>query len=209
MVKTSSFQCRSVGLIPGQSTDSRATWHGQKINKKFLKNPPIAYSQPSGFKIPPPYMQIQLDSTISYMEICIYTIHISTYTDCAVLCCLLGFPDSSVGKESACNAGDPSLIPGSGRSPGEGKRYPLQYSGLENSMDCIVHGVAKSQTRLRDFHFQFHGVYYRKTSICQWTCSVQTELVKSQLYTVHKFGNQDSKRLKYLTPGHITLKRPL
>ena len=47
------------------------------------------------------------------------------------------FPDSSVGKESACNAGDPSLIPGLGRSPGEGKGYPFQYSGLENSMDCI------------------------------------------------------------------------
>ena len=101
-----------------------------------------------------------------------------------------GFPDSSVGKESACNAGDPGLIPGSGRSPGEGIGYPLQYcwtslvaqlvknppamretwvrslggkipgegkgyslqySGLENSMDCIVHGVAKSWT---DFHFQ-------------------------------------------------------
>ena len=58
----------------------------------------------------------------------------------------LGFLDSSVGKESACNAGDPSSIPGSGRFPGEGKGYPLQYSGLENSMDCIVHGVAKSQT---------------------------------------------------------------
>ena len=45
-------------------------------------------------------------------------------------------------------------IPGLGRSPGEGKGYPLQYSGLENSMDCIVHGVAKSWTRLSDFHFQ-------------------------------------------------------
>ena len=56
------------------------------------------------------------------------------------------FPDSSVGKESTCNAGDPSLIPGSGRSPGEGKGYPLQYSGPENSMACIVHGVTKSQT---------------------------------------------------------------
>ena len=102
------------------------------------------------------------------------------------------FPDSSVGKESACNTGDPGSVPGSGtsagegigyalqyswaslvaqlvknlairgdlgsipglgRSPGEGKGYPLQYSCLENSMDCIVHGVAKSQTRLRDFHF--------------------------------------------------------
>ena len=44
-------------------------------------------------------------------------------------------------------------IPGLGRSPGEGKSYPLQYSGLENSMDCIVHVVAKSQTRLSDFNF--------------------------------------------------------
>ena len=57
-----------------------------------------------------------------------------------------GFPDSLVGKESACNAGDPGSIPGSGRSPGERKGYPLQYSGLENSMDYTVHGVAKSRT---------------------------------------------------------------
>ena len=63
----------------------------------------------------------------------------------------IGFPHSSVGKEFACNAGDPGSIPGLERSPGEGKSYPLQYSGLENSIDCIVHGVAKSQTRLSDF----------------------------------------------------------
>ena len=107
----------------------------------------------------------------------------------------MGFPDSSVGKESAYNSGDPGSIPGSrrstgegigyplhyswaslvaqlvknpsamwetlgsilglGRSPGEGNGYPLQYSGLENSMDCIVHGVTKSQTGLSDFHFSF------------------------------------------------------
>ena len=65
----------------------------------------------------------------------------------------LGFPCGSVGKESTCNAGDPGLIPGSGRSPGEQKGYPLQYSALENSMDCIVHGVSKSPTQLSDFHF--------------------------------------------------------
>ena len=109
----------------------------------------------------------------------------------------MGSSGSSVNKESACNVGDPSLIPGSGRStaegtgyalqyslaslvaqlvknlptvwktwvqylasipglgrfPGEGKGYPLQYSGLENSMDCIAHGVTKSQTRLSKFHF--------------------------------------------------------
>ena len=111
----------------------------------------------------------------------------------------LGFSDSSVGKESACNAGDPSSIPWSGiyagewigyplqnswaslwlsctesvcsagdldsipqlgRSPGEGKGYPLQHSGLENSMDCIVHGVTKSRTWQRDF--QFHTSFYNK-----------------------------------------------
>ena len=70
----------------------------------------------------------------------------------------MGFPDRSVGKESACNAGDPSSIPGLGRSPVEGKGYPLQYSGLENSMDCIVHRVAKSQTRLSDFHSLTHSL---------------------------------------------------
>ena len=55
-----------------------------------------------------------------------------------------GFPHSSAGEESACNAGDLGSIPGLGRSPGEGKGYPLQYSGLENSMDGIVHGVTES-----------------------------------------------------------------
>ena len=54
----------------------------------------------------------------------------------------------SAGKESACNEGDLGLIPGSGRSLGEGKGCPLQYSGLENSMECIVHGVTKSRARL-------------------------------------------------------------
>ena len=58
------------------------------------------------------------------------------------------FYDSSGGKESACNVGVLGSIPELGRSPGEGKGYPLQYSGLENSVDCIVHGVAKSWTQL-------------------------------------------------------------
>ena len=61
-------------------------------------------------------------------------------------CQIWGFPDSSAGKESSCNAGDLRSIPGLGRSPGEGRGYPLQYSGPEDSMDCIVHGVAKSRT---------------------------------------------------------------
>ena len=66
-----------------------------------------------------------------------------------------GFPGGSDGKEYACNVGNLGLIPGLGRSPGEEKGYPLQYSGLQNSMDSIVHGVTNSQTQLCDFHFHF------------------------------------------------------
>ena len=120
---------------------------------------------------------------------------------------VLGFPSGSVGKESTCNARDPSSIPGQGRSagegmgyplqyswaslvaqlvknlpamretwvrslgwedsPGGGKGYPLQYSGLENSMDSIVYGVAKSQIRLSNFHvLDFSGGSDGKESAC-------------------------------------------
>ena len=61
----------------------------------------------------------------------------------------LRFPGGPAGKESACNVGDLGLVPGLGRSPGEGTGYPLQYSGLENSRDCIVHGVTESDTTER------------------------------------------------------------
>ena len=73
----------------------------------------------------------------------------------------LGFLGGSDGKEpSTCNAGDLVLIPGLGRSPGEGNGYPLQYSGLKNYMDrgtwqATVHGVTKSQIQLSDFHFHY------------------------------------------------------
>ena len=67
----------------------------------------------------------------------------------------MGFLCDSASKKSACNAGGLGLIPGLGRSPREGNGYPLQYSGLENSLDCIVYGVAKSWTQLSDFHFHF------------------------------------------------------
>ena len=65
------------------------------------------------------------------------------------------FPGGSDSKESACNVGDLGSILGLGRFPGEGKGYSLQCSGLENSMDCIVHGVTKSWTRQSDFNFDF------------------------------------------------------
>ena len=63
----------------------------------------------------------------------------------------LGFPCGSAGKEFKCNVGDLGSIPGLGRSPGEEKGYPLQYSGLESSMDCIAHGTAECQTGLSYF----------------------------------------------------------
>ena len=69
---------------------------------------------------------------------------------------IYGLPCGSAGKESTCNVGDLGSIPGLGRSPGEGKGYPLQYSGLENSMDCVVHGVAESEmTEWLSLHFYF------------------------------------------------------
>ena len=73
---------------------------------------------------------------------------------------------TSTGKESACSAGDLGLIPGLGRSPGEGNGYPLQYSGLENSMDCKVHRVAKSRTRLSDLKKKGGGQHQPQGGKC-------------------------------------------
>ena len=87
--------------------------------------------------------------------VCSQLWYLSVYTDFLCLPVRLAFPGGSAGKESACNEGDLGLIPGLGRSPGEGKGYTLQYSGLENSMDCIAQGAAKSRTQLSDFHFHF------------------------------------------------------
>ena len=68
----------------------------------------------------------------------------SQFSDCFK--CAIVFPGGSAGKESASNVGDLGSIPSLGRSPGKRKGYPLQYSGLENSMDCIVHWVTESDT---------------------------------------------------------------
>ena len=89
----------------------------------------------------------------------------------------LSFTCGSAGKESACNAGDLGLIPGFGRSHGEGKGYPLQYSGLENAMDCIVHEVAKSQAWLSDFHFhfRFYSAIMTKLPSFIWQFSLKVE----------------------------------
>ena len=81
-----------------------------------------------------------------------------------------GFPCGSAGKESTCNIGDLGLIPGLGRFPEEEKGYPLQYSGLENSMDCIVHGVTKSQTQVSlSRHIKKYGQISLKAKIHKTT----------------------------------------
>ena len=85
------------------------------------------------------------------------------------------FPDSSVGKESTCNAGDPSLIPGLGRRPGEGNGYLLQDSGLENLMDYTVHGVTKSWTCLSNFHFHLNILWHCFSLGLEW----KTDLFQS------------------------------
>ena len=102
-----------------------------------------------------------------YMSILLESFPIWTFTEYCIeflsllITCLyiVGFPCGSAGKESTCNVGDLGLISGLGRSSGERKSYPLQYSGLENSMDYIVHRVTKSQTRLT---FTFHFLIYSK-----------------------------------------------
>ena len=95
----------------------------------------------------------------------------------------LGFPDGSAGKESACNKGDLGSIPGLGRSPGEGNGYPLQYLGLENAMDCIVHGITKSRTRLN--HFHFHKVQITVHSFACGSSSYRKDIL---LFNIYLFG---------------------
>ena len=83
--------------------------------------------------------------------------------------------------KSACYAGDLSSIPGLGRSPGEEKGYPLQYSGVEKSLDCIVHGVVKSRTQLSDFHFHYEISYLKwaqKTVLHRTTGSCTSGIFK-------------------------------
>ena len=65
---------------------------------------------------------------------------------CVLYSYILGFPGGSAGQESTCNVGDLGSMPGLGRSPGEGKGYPLQYSGLENFMDFMARGLTESDT---------------------------------------------------------------
>ena len=129
-------------------------------------------------------------------------------------------PGGSDGKASAYNAGDPGLISGPGRSPGEGNGTPLQYSCLENPMDggawwATVHGVAKSRTRLSDCTFTFTSLspYGRKQRITkelldesergEWKCWLKTQHSKNEdhgIWSRHFMANRwgNSVRLYFL-----------
>ena len=99
----------------------------------------------------------------------------------------LGFPCGSAGKESACNVGDLGSIPGLGRSTGEGKGYLLQYSSLENSMHCIVHGVTKSRTRLSNFHFHTSSIHTGHTGWPRGSRDSKTWPHSAVVFIYHKY----------------------
>ena len=96
----------------------------------------------------------------------------------------LGFSGGSAGKESTCSVGFLGWIPGLGRSPGEGKGYPLQYSGLENPMDCTVKGVTKSQTRLSIFHYAV-----LECGVSEFGCAVNVKYTLDSKYLEKNMQN--------------------
>ena len=106
---------------------------------------------------------------------------------------VVGFPCGSTGKESFCNAGDLGLIPGLGRAAGEGKDYPLQYSGLENSMDCVV---------------QFSSVQllgHVRLFVTQWTAARQASLSITKSQSLLKLMSIES----VMPSNHLILCHPL
>ena len=108
----------------------------------------------------------------------------------------VGFPGGSAGKESTCNARDLGSIPGLRWSPGEENGYPLQYSSLENSMDCIVREITKSWTWLSDFHFHFsEDLSIHSSSYCfcnsfrqSWGMWIQETIENFKLLNFVGFG---------------------
>ena len=120
----------------------------------------------------------------------------------------IGFPGGSKVKASACSAGDLGLIPGSGRSPGEGNGNPLQYSCLENPMDrgawwATVHGVAKSRTRLSDFTCSLvHTIEHTPSSVSfLWHSRPVNKLSGQFLYpTFHRDLSQLPSQFVFASP---------
>ena len=113
-------------------------------------------------------------------------------------------------KASACNVGDPGSIPGLGRSPGEGKGYSLQYSGLENSMDCIVHGVTKNWTQLRDFFSLFQawnlkGLVISASFLLRTQQTLEPISAHVKWSISHHIINKDATAIRDSGPVHVFL----
>ena len=108
---------------------------------------------------------------------------------------------AQLGKESICNVGDLGSIPGLGRSPGQGNSYPLQYSGLENSMDCIVYLLTKNRTQLSDFHFHIRCQGFQIFApIWMFPITFQIQWPKPWVF----FGRNDAKaETPVLWPPHV------
>ena len=113
----------------------------------------------------------------------------------------MGFPCRSAGKYSTFNAGDLGSITGLGRSPGEGKGYPLQYFGLENSMDCTVHKVAKSWTWLSDFHFTYSNMQAPLYSSWLLHCPLTSQVHPCLSASLMVFFSPHLKCLSFFSPS--------
>ena len=118
------------------------------------------------------YSKVRFACYSRYLLISYFCIPIS-YHEKEIFFCVrrCGLSGGSAGRESACNAGDLGSIPGLGRSPGEGNSYPLLYSGLENSMDCVVHGVTKSQTGMQTLSCDMWDLVLNQGPL-HWECRV-------------------------------------
>ena len=123
----------------------------------------------------------------------------------------MGFTCGWVGKESSFNAGDLGSIPGLWKSPEEGKGYPFQYSGLENSMDSIVHGVTKSQTQLSGFHLHFHSVQFiSDAQSCLTLCNPMDCSMPGSLSITNSWSLLKLMSIESAMPfDHLILCRPL
>ena len=181
--KASAYNVGDPGSIPGLESSS-GEGNGNPLQYSCLENPMDreVWLQSMGLQ-----SQTWRSDFTHFTNMLIW----ATYTILNFLVATLGFPDNSVGKESTCNAGDLGSIPGLGRSPGEGKGYPLQYSGLENSMDCIVHGVSKSRTWLSNFHFFFtfsgHIKKGKKKEV-KLICMIHFNIIQPKCYNFNTYS---------------------
>ena len=176
--------CRRADLEPGCGQQC-LVWRGLNGHEQLI---PVSQGQPPTSKLTPVFFPISPASSSSPN----WFPSFPWSPRKSVPLHSLGFPCSSAGN--ACNEGDLGLIPGLGRSPGEEKGYPLQYSGLENSIDCIVHGVLKSQTQLIDFHYYHYIAWSSYPAVGEASPCISLSLWFPLL----------QNKLRWLSPGFLS-----